>query len=77
VHKVVDHAEAYAAGTVHTNRLENLWSPLKRAIRGTYMSGEPFHPFRYLDEQSFRYNERKATDAERFQRCSAVSLASA
>src|SRR5947209_1885228 len=62
-HKVVDHAEAYVDGTVHTNRMENFWSLLKRAIKGTYVSVEPFHLFRYLDEQSFRYNERKQTDA--------------
>lgn len=65
-HKVIDHAEAYVDGNVHTNRMENFWSLLKRAIRGTYVSVEPFHLFRYLDEQSFRYNEREATDAERF-----------
>jgi transposase-like protein len=65
-HKVVDHAETYVDGVVHTNRLENFWSLLKRSIKGTYVSVEPFHLFRYLDEQSFRYNERKATDQERF-----------
>jgi len=67
-HKVVDHAEAYVDGNVHTNRMENFWSLLKRSIKGTYVSVEPFHLFRYLDEQSFRYNERKLTDAERFQK---------
>jgi transposase-like protein len=66
-HKVIDHAEAYVDGQVHTNGLENFWSLLKRAIKGTYVSVEPFHLFRYLDEESFRYNERKATDCERFQ----------
>ncbi len=65
-HKVIDHAEAYVNGNVHTNRLENFWSLLKRSIKGTYVSVEPFHLFRYLDEQSFRYNERHDTDAERF-----------
>src|SRR6266850_6449704 len=65
-HKVIDHAESYVEGNVHTNGLENYWSLLKRAIKGTYVSVEPFHLFRYLDEESFRYNERKATDAERF-----------
>lgn len=65
-HKVVDHAEAYVDGSVHTNCLENFWSLLKRAIRGTYVSVEPFHLFRYLDEESFRFNERKDTDQERF-----------
>jgi len=67
-HKVIDHADAYVDGNVHTNRLENFWSLLKRAIKGTYVSVEPFHLFRYLDEQSFRYNERHTTDGERFRK---------
>jgi transposase-like protein len=65
-HKVIDHAEAYVDGTVHTNRMENFWSLSKRAIKGTYVSIEPFHLFRYLDEESFRYNEREKNDSERF-----------
>ena len=65
-HQVVDHAVQYVDGRVHTNGLENFWSLLKRSILGTCISVEPFHLFRYLDEQSFRYNERKSTDAERF-----------
>lgn len=66
IHKVIDHAECYAKGHIHTNGLENFWSLLKRGIRGTYVSVEPFHLFRYLDEQSFRFNERKDNDAGRF-----------
>ena len=66
-HQVVDHAEKYVDGNVHTNKMENFWSLLKRAIKGTYVSVEPFHLFRYLDEQCFRYNERKKNDGERFQ----------
>ena len=66
VHAFVDHAENYVNGRIHTNGLENFWSLLKRGLKGTYVSVEPFHLFRYLDEQSFRYNERKATDAGRF-----------
>ena len=65
-HKVVDHAVQYVDGRVHTNGLENFWSLFKRGINGTYVSVEPFHLFRYLDEQSFRYNNRKVTDADRF-----------
>lgn len=53
-------------GEVHTNGLENFWSLLKRGIRGTYVSVEPFHLFRYLDEQVFRYNNRKMNDSDRF-----------
>jgi transposase-like protein len=65
-HSVVDHAERYVDGNVHTNGLENYWSLLKRAIKGTYVSVEPFHLFRYLDEQAFRFNERGENDAMRF-----------
>ncbi len=57
--------------SIHTNGLENFWSLLKRGINGTYVSVEPFHLFRYLDEQSFRYNNRATpdnplNDADRF-----------
>jgi len=61
-HKVIDHAEKYVDGRVHTNGLENFWSLLKRGLKGTYVSVEPFHLFRYLDEQVFRYNYRKLRD---------------
>jgi transposase-like protein len=66
-HQVIDHATQYVDGRVHTNGLENFWSLLKRGISGTYVSVEPFHLFRYLDEQTFRYNNRKEMDnADRF-----------
>jgi transposase-like protein len=67
-HKVIDHAERYVDGQVHTNGLENFWSLLKRGIKGTYVSVEPFHLFRYLDEQVFRYNLRDLPhDGARFE----------
>lgn len=66
IHQVVDHAEKYVDGQVHTNGLENFWCLLKRCLKGTYISVEPFHLFRYLDEQSFRFNNRKVTDQIRF-----------
>jgi transposase-like protein len=66
VHQVIDHAEAYVDGQVHTNGMENFWSLLKRALKGTYVSVEPFHLFRYIDEEVFRFNSRKLTDAARF-----------
>jgi hypothetical protein len=63
---VIDNAVKYVDGNVHTNGLENFWSLLKRTIAGTYVSVEPFHLFRYLDEQAYRFNNRRMTDAERF-----------
>lgn len=65
-HQMIDHANKYVDGLVHTNGLENFWSLLKRTIRGTYVSVEPFHLFRYLDEQAFRFNNRKLSDGARF-----------
>jgi ISXO2-like transposase domain len=64
-HQVIDHAVQRVDGAVHTNGMENFWSLLKRGINGTYVSVEPFHLFRYLDEQVYRFNNRKMTDAER------------
>ncbi len=73
LHSFINHAEAYVHGKVHTNGLENFWSLLKRGLKGTYVSVEPFHLFRYVDEQAFRYNNRKdangdpLTDSDRFE----------
>lgn len=66
-HEVIDHAVAYVDGEIHTNGLENFWSLLKRGLHGTYISVEPFHLFRYVDGQVFRYNNRKdMADYDRF-----------
>lgn len=65
-HQIINHAETYVMGRVHTNGIENFWSLLKRGLGGTYIAVEPFHLFRYIDEQAFRYNHRKEwNDAER------------
>jgi transposase-like protein len=66
VHTFVDHISKYVDQRVHTNGLENFWSLLKRTLGGTYVSVDPIHLCRYVDEQSFRYNYRKLTDLERF-----------
>lgn len=71
VHDVVNHAETYVKGRVHTNSLENFWALLKRGLRGTYVAVEPFHLTKYLDEQVFRFNNRATkdnplNDADRF-----------
>lgn len=64
--RIVDQPVEYVKGNVHTNGMENFWSHLKRTIYGTYIFVMPFHLFRYLDEQSFRFNNRDMTDALRF-----------
>ncbi len=65
-HEFIDHSEAYVRGAVHTNGLENSWSLLKRAIKGTYVAVDPVHLFRYVDEQAYRFNNRTDTDAGSF-----------
>jgi transposase-like protein len=64
-HQVVDHAVEYVGGNVHTNGKQNFWSLLKRGINGTYVSVEPFHLFRYVDEQAFRFNYRQDDNGEK------------
>jgi hypothetical protein len=66
-HEIINHAEEYVRGNVHTNGMENFWSLLKRGLGGTYICVEPFHLFRYIDEQAFRFNYRKdMNDSDRF-----------
>jgi len=65
-HAAIDHSVAYVAGQVHTNGCENFWSLLKRTIGGTYVSISPFHVFRYVVEQVFRFNYRGWSDSQRF-----------
>jgi transposase-like protein len=66
-HAVINHAIEYVNGNTHTNTIENFWSLLKRGLHGTYVSVEPFHLFRYIDEQAFRYNNRNdMNDGDRF-----------
>lgn len=66
VHEVINHAEEYVRGQVHTNGMENFWSLLKRSIKVTYVSVGPFHLSRYIDQQMFRFNSRNQDDKERF-----------
>ena len=66
IHEVINHSIEYVRGHIHTNGIENFWSLLKRKIKGTYVSVEPFHLNRYVTEQTFRFNERKGKDKDRF-----------
>ena len=70
-HEIINHADEYVRGQVHTQGIENFWALLKRSLGGTYIAVEPFHLDRYVDEQAFRYNNRATkdnplTDKDRF-----------
>ena len=73
VHEFVDHEVEYVRGNVHCNGVENFWSLLQRALSGTYISVEPYHLSAYVDEQAFRFNNRKDNDQGRFLKALAMA----
>lgn len=66
LHEVVDHQIEYVRDRVHTNGMENFWSLFKRGLKGTYIHMSGAHLDRYVDEQVFRFNERRGADGYRF-----------
>jgi transposase-like protein len=66
LHEFINHQHEYVRGNVHTQGIESFWALLKRGLNGTYISVEPYHLSAYVDEQCFRFNQRKRTDGERF-----------
>ena len=68
-HDNVKHAlNIYVEGNVHTNTIENFWSVLKRGLYGVYHQVSDKHLERYLDEYSARFNTRKLSSQERFEK---------
>jgi transposase-like protein len=65
-HFVINHDIEFVNGNIHTNNIENFWSLLKRAVKGTYICPRPWHLGRYVDTQAFRYNTRDLNDGGRF-----------
>jgi hypothetical protein len=59
-------ANEYVSGDVHTNNLECFWSHVKRGITGIYHHASEKHLHRYINEFTFRFNNRKMTDGSRF-----------
>ena len=63
-HEVINHAESYARGNVHTNGLENFWSLLKRSLSGTcVIRGVPKHEiYEKQEEQDGNKSKKRGTD---------------
>jgi len=69
VHETVNHATEYVREDISTQAIENFWSCLKRTLTGTYVAVEPYHLDLYLNEQTFRFNNRIGKDdGERFRK---------
>lgn len=68
-HKSVNHkARQYVSGDVHTNTLENFWSLLKRALKGTQVHVDEAHLHRYITERVFAYDNRTDSDLTRMRK---------
>jgi len=65
-HEAINHAREYVRGQAHTTGLAIFWTLLKGAMKCTYASVDPFHLFRYVDEQVHRFNNRGTNDRGRF-----------
>lgn len=58
-HQRVDHMRhEWVRGEVYTQNIENLWSNMKRGIRGVYRHVDPKYLQAYVDEYAFRYSQR-------------------
>jgi transposase-like protein len=59
-HKTITHSKGiHAIGDIHTNTIENAFSLFKRGVRGTWHHVSPKHLASYLEEMTFRFNNRK------------------
>lgn len=58
-HGTVNHDKEYVRGVIHTNFAESYFSLLKRGIMGTFHNMGRQHIDRYLNEFSFRWNNRE------------------
>jgi ISXO2-like transposase domain len=61
-HGTVNHDKEYVRGVIHTNFAENYFSLFKRGVMGTFRNMGRQHIDRYLNEFSFRWNNRKLND---------------
>jgi len=61
-HKTVNHQQWYVDGDVHTNSIESFWALLKRGIVGQYHKVSVNHLNKYIDEFSYRFNNRENDD---------------
>ena len=65
-HEVVDHNEGeFVRGSAYTNTAESWFALLKRGVYGSFHHISDKHLDRYVDEFSFRWDNRKTTDMER------------
>jgi transposase-like protein len=59
-HEVINHIREWARGNIHANCIENFWSPFKRGLMGSFHKVSVKHLPRYLEEFTYRFNNREA-----------------
>lgn len=63
-HEAIDHsAGEYVRGIAHTNSIESFWSLIKRGVMGQYHNVSKAYLPLYLNEFSWRFNNRKNPNA--------------
>jgi len=73
-HSFINHgANEFVSGDVHTNNIEGFWALLKRGLTGIYHHMSDKHLEKYINEFTFRFNNRKLTDGSKFDVCLANS----
>ncbi len=56
--RVIHSQHQYVVGNIHTQNVENLWSTMKRGIKGVYRHVDPQYLQAYANEYAFRYSHR-------------------
>jgi transposase len=60
-HGIIQHTlDKYRDGEICTNSIEGFWSQLKRTVKGTHIHVSKKYLQNYINECSFRYNNRKS-----------------
>lgn len=62
-HEIVAHSkEEWVRGNIHTQGIESFWSLFKRGVIGSFHQVSVKHLHRYLNEFSFRFNNREQAE---------------
>jgi transposase-like protein len=63
IHLMIDHTKMFCDGDIHTNTVESFWAIVKRAIYGIYHKVSVKYLQQYINEFSFRYNNRNINES--------------
>ncbi len=66
-HEIVNHsADEFVRGNAHTNNIESFWALFKRGVVRIYHQLSNEHLVKYLNEFTFRFNNKELSEGSRF-----------